>query len=171
MEGTTEQLIAKKRTNSDLMKRGIILCAGIVICVILIAISLSLPFYYMTIAALLIVAVGYGTYYLIQNTNIEYEYIVFEGELEITKIIAQRKRVPLICIDAKQVTKFGLLREAEESEPEVSLVLAYDGDRETACFADAVHPEIGKVRVLFSPDERVVEAFRSHFPRNLRMLS
>jgi hypothetical protein len=107
---------------------------------------------------------------LISSFDCEYEYIVTNGELDVDKIIAKRKRRRLLSIKASDFTGYGLLKDAPTADGETTTVMASglsDGDA-ADYFADFNHKTLGKARLVFSPEERVVQAIKPYVPRAIR---
>ena len=89
MDTFLEKLVTKRRTFSDNLTTFGILMAGI----ILVLVSLSIQLLnQLGVGLLIAVGVAYLTYRFISARNIEYEYIVTNGDLDIDKIISRRKR-------------------------------------------------------------------------------
>lgn len=107
--------------------------------------------------------VFWGGFRLITNSDCEYEYIVTNGEIDVDKIIAQRKRVRLITAKAPSFEAFGEYTDkTPDTEDGVTVVNAVginESPAETKTYyADFKHASAGNVRLIFSPEERVVEA-------------
>ena len=64
--------------------------------------------YLSTLAIIIVGALFYGAFKLSSRLNVEYEYILTNGELDVDKIIAQstrRRMVTLKCSDIEKVGK------------------------------------------------------------------
>lgn len=61
------------------------------------------------ISTILLIVLGYLVYYLISLRKIEYEYAFTNGELDIDKIIAQRKRKRVFSASCRDFEAFGKL--------------------------------------------------------------
>jgi len=90
-----EQLVAKKRTIKDYI---------LVILIMLVAIVLLLFVIPMlgTFSLLAVALILFGTYWLIQRFDIEYEYILTNDELDVDKIIGKSKRKKLLTVSVKE---------------------------------------------------------------------
>lgn len=109
-----------------------------------------------TIAILL----GYATYLVWAYTSVEYEYSFLNGELSVDKIIGQRKRKSIANYDIK---------EAEIVAPFVSdAVVRASGNAiikdystrtsNNDVYAMIINNSNGKFKVVFEPNEKVLEA-------------
>ena len=88
MDVFVEQLV-KKPANGKTLALKILIVFGVII---VSAFCLYLALLGIILAILLIFAAIYAGFYLITGLDAEYEYIVTNGEIDIDKIIAQRKR-------------------------------------------------------------------------------
>jgi len=163
-----EKIVARKKGPKDyLLFIGIIL-AGIVVLFITMQIPVLNSFFILILAG-----VVYGIYYLITSRNIEFEYIVTNGYLDIDKIISQRKRKRIFSADCKdfdivaKYNRFGsgrnVLQNSQKSIEAVSsmesndiyyITLNYKGERTT---------------VFFEPDERMLNSFKNIIPRKVEL--
>ena len=105
MDVFVEQLV-KKPANGKTLALKILIIFGVII---VSAFCLYLTLLGIILALLLIFAAIYGGYYLITGLNAEYEYIITNGEIDIDKIIAQRKRKRLITAKHSKFEAFGKL--------------------------------------------------------------
>ena len=100
MDTFMEKIVAKKQTPKDMLtKAGIIIAIPVVYILIM-----NIPVISQFLSGLwlfLIAALIYGGYHLIRSRNIEYEYIVTNGDLDIDKIIARRKRKRIFSANCK----------------------------------------------------------------------
>lgn len=172
MDIFVEQIVKKAASGKDWAMRVII---GIAMGV-LSAASLFIFFFILPIPAaglLLVVGIFWGGYRLITNSDCEYEYIVTNGEIDIDKIIAKRKRVRLITAKASTFEAFGKYEDAPEAEDSVTTVSAVgvnESDKDTKTYyADFKHASAGYVRLIFSPEERVIDAIIPFLPRQIKV--
>ncbi|MGN0665859.1 MAG: DUF6106 family protein [Huintestinicola sp.] len=157
-----EQLIEKKSGGADILKKiGIML--GISILCALVLMFIIPPISLIGVAGLL-----YLAYYLLTGCGVEYEYIFTNGDLDIDKVTGKRKRKRLITAKLTEFTAFGKLSEAPASDSGITTVLASDGTGEGEYFADFKHASAGKVRLIFTPNEKLLEAIVAYLPRQLK---
>ncbi|HBI86089.1 MAG TPA: hypothetical protein DDX71_07400 [Ruminococcus sp.] len=116
---------------------------------------------------ILSLALGAGTFYLSYNNRIEYEYVISGDQLDITKILSQSRRKPLLTVSLDKFTAFGKLTEAPPVSDSQTLVLACSA-QDTACYyADFDHPEYGQTRLLLTPNEDILLYLEKHLPRSI----
>ena len=112
-------------------------------------------------------ALGFGTWYLWVQNSIEYEYIISGDELQITKILAQSKRKPMLTVSINKFTAFGKLREAENISSSATTVLACSAQDDSAFYADFDHDELRLTRLIWTPNDDILCYLAKKLPRNL----
>ena len=156
------ELIVPKLDNQG--KKYGMLIGGAALTIAAVAFSLvSGKFLLLFIAA----AFAFGTWYFWINNNIEYEYIISGDELQITKILAQSKRKPLLPISIKQFTAFGKLQDAEPISASATKALACSAQDNTAFYADFDHTDYGQTRLIWTPNDDILLYLAKHLPRTL----
>ncbi len=166
MDTFIEQIIKKNRTGRDAVLKALICVGAVLVSVVM----LFLPI--VPVNFLFALGVVYGGYYLMTGFDCEYEYIVTNGEIDIDKIIAKRKRKRLITFKISAFESFGEYKDAPAPGNSVTTVLANGrdetGDDSRDYYADFKHGSLGSVRIIFTPNERVLEAMKPYLPRNIR---
>ena len=114
MDTFAEQLVKKNLSSAEKFKRNMILAGSVILGGIAVALSAVLSYYYLFTGIVICAALIAGGFWFSKNTEVEYEYSVTNGELDIDKIIAKRKRKPLLSVNA-----------SDFSEKEKSLILSY----------------------------------------------
>ncbi len=177
MDIFVEQIVKKESSGSDWTKRVLIgLGMGIVMAV---GLFIFLFTWLSVIGLALFAGAIWLGWYLITGTECEYEYIVTNGEMDIDKIIAKRKRIRLITAKASSFEAFGEYKDAPKAESGITVVSAVGvGETENEAgeivplktyYADLKHPSAGNVRLIFSPEQRVIDALSPYFSRKLKM--
>ena len=162
MDNFYEQLVVKNETSGDKARRiGTVISGSLfTLCLVLIAmLQMDRPIMAL-LGLLLAVGAGYGTYFLVTTSYVEYEYAFTNGELDVDKIIAKKKRSSLVSINVSSFSDFGKYSDdMEESEDNVISKEYY---------ADFEHKDYGKTRLVFVPDERMMENIRKFLPAKLK---
>ncbi len=154
MDTYSEQLVKKISSSSDGMKKILILAGGVILAIVLLVVTFTVtPF-----ALLAVAVVVYGIYWFMSSINVEYEYIVTNGCVDIDKIISQRKRVNLISVDAKAFTDFGNY----DGQDFDGTVISAIGGEYPRMYADFTSSQYGNTRLVFSPDEKTLECIRPY---------
>lgn len=159
-----EYLVPRKPSAVDMLKKGLIGVAAAAL-----AAGFFLVFFMMFPLNLTgVVLIFYLAYLLITNIDVEYEYIVSNGEMDVDKVMGRRKRKRLVTAPISEFTAFGKLSEAPEEPDDCTTVLADDGYSENRYFADFVHKSVGNVRIIFSPSEKILDGMELFLPRQLK---
>lgn len=158
MDVFLEQIVAKKRTGQDTLKIvGIILAALILIFAALFILPALVP---MLSSLSLLIAAGviYGAWYLLSTTSVEYEYILTNGEIDVDKIIARRKRKRLITVNTRNFTEFGPYRPQQHQGKQYSATIfaCVAPDAPNTYYAVTDHPKYGHCMLVFNPNEKIL---------------
>lgn len=164
MDNFCEQLVARKRTNGDIVKAVLIILAfGLVGCALIFFALISGLLLLIVIGMFLI---GLGVW-LAAGLSVEYEYIVTNNEMDIDKILGKRKRKRMITVDLSTASQFEGLPCDEEKEAEVT-VQASTGLREDAFILVCDHKDYGTVKIIFNPNDNTRKAIGQQLPSALR---
>lgn len=160
MDTYSEQLVKKTQTSSDSMKKILIIIVGAIVVVGLLYVTFAVTAF----ALLAVAAAVYGIYWFITGTNVEYEYIVTNGSMDIDKIISKRKRVNLLSVEIKDFTDFG---EYQDQSFDATVILAVGGE-EKLMYADFKDQQYGVTRLVFAPNEKTVKCIKPYLQRNIK---
>ena len=122
---------------------------------------------------LMVAAVGWAGHKFYQNFNAEFEYILTDGELDIDKIAAKRRRKRLLNI---KPGNFGLVapydepnrRDFESGSYDMTLDVRSSPKAEGVWFIICTVKERGHVRVLFEPTDAMVDHLYRHMPSKVK---
>lgn len=151
MDRFSEQLLKKQATGRDMFIRGLYIAAALAI----VAGAVFLFLFVGIVAVALVGGVIWGLVWLLQGTSVEYEYIVTNDDLDIDKIIGQRKRKRLITISLRTVTEIGELKSGESVNSDIT-VMAHDETGTDMWYLYADNEKYGKVAVIFNPDSHTL---------------
>lgn len=164
MDTFVEQIVAKKKDGKD-----IAIIAGLVLAflVVLVAGWLFLGAF----AFVVWVAAGYGAWWLITGRNVEYEYSVTNGDIDVDEIIARRKRKRIVSVSGQKIEAAGkYVPEKWQGRHVDRLVVAAPSLREEGLYYFTYHSKKrGSTLVVFQPDERVQTAFYKGLPRLVQL--
>lgn len=165
MDTFIEKIVVRKKTYKDhLISAGMIL-AGVVLFFGLQMIQVLAQFFLLIAAAIV-----YLLYQFITSRNVEFEYIVTNGELDIDMIIAQRKRKRIFSSNCKDFEILAKLkgglndRRIEGVNKKILAVSSMDSD--DVYFA-LLNYKGERTAVFFEPNERMLNAFRIFIPRKI----
>lgn len=165
MDNFAEYMVKKRPDSSDNLKKIGIIALAAILCIVttVLAFLIKIPFILIITCALI-----YGAYFLLSNLSVEYEYAVTNGEVDVDKIIARRKRVHLITVQTADFEAFGPLTDDVPDDDSRTLVLCADNTSEGEYYADLTTEDYGETRIIFTPNQAVLEAIQAALPRKLR---
>ena len=161
MDGIREQLVARPKTSEDAVKKVIILVAAIVLAVVVFAgIYIATKGMLVPIGFLAAGLIIWGGWWLTEQFNVEYEYTVFGSEMRIDKIINKRSRKLLCEVQLRKADAFYASEKHVSGASEISA--CGEGDRYSIEYTDG---DLGKTVLIFTPDERTLDAVKPYLPR------
>lgn len=167
MDTFVEQLVKKKKSAGQILAIiGIVVAA-----VFLLAVSILFIGVVGAFAAFIIIGVFYGAWYLLTAQNIEYEYCVTNGDIDIDRIIAQRKRQRIVSVSGKKVESAGRYLPEQWAGRQVDrTVIAAPSDHEDNLYYFTYHSKKrGHTLVVFQPDDRVKDSFYEGLPKLVQL--
>ncbi len=169
MDNYAEQLVKREQTGSDKRKKALTYVFGIMMAaVLLMTVVLTFGSIMSIIAVVLAIAAVYGTFAFGESMQVEYEYLMTNGEMDIDKIIAQKKRKTLITVDVRKFESFGKYDDSTDEDENMTVVICSDNIASHEYYADLNHPEHGSTRIIFSPSSKMLEAMKIYMPAKLR---
>ena len=160
-----EYLIERKKTIKDRL-------LSIAIVILAIILGLTALAFIPSFGLFAAVAIGYGAYWLITSRNIEYEYCLTNGELDIDKIIAQRKRKRLLSIHCREFELFAPVhnekykREFNNVNIQETIEAMSSMNAENLYFATFVQNGV-RTKLIFQPTQKMIDAFKQYNPRKV----
>lgn len=164
MDVIAEQLVKKNKSSVDYIKMGGIAAGAVILASVFMMLAMTMLFSFV-IPAVLVLFLGV---WLIGNTNVEYEYIITNNEMDIDKIIGKRKRKRMITVDLSKGEDFGTYPPAENIKADAT-VHASSGLETDAHYLIVKHESYGTVNVIFNPNEKIREAIMQELPNSLRV--
>lgn len=164
-----EQIVVKRSTNTDLLKKIGVVLAGLVIIYLAIFVLPAIVPFLGSISFLFAAGAVYGMWFLLTSFNVEYEYILTNGEIDIDKIVAKRKRKRLITVNCRNFLEFGKYNIQEHSGKSYdSRILACTSiDAPDTYYVVVDHSKYGKCLLVFNPNEKIVEHAKQFMKRNI----
>ena len=169
MDTFVEQIVVKKKDTKDkLLILGVAFAAFALM-------GLALLFLggigLISLAFILWVALGYGAWWLITNQNVEFEYSITNGDVDIDRIVARRKRNRLVSVRGQKIEAAGQYDPARmQNRPFDRTVMAAPSLGEEGLYYFTYHSKKnGSTIVIFQPDERVKDAFYKSLPKLVQL--
>ncbi len=163
MDTFIEILVKKQKQPKDILKTvGIVVLAIILI----LANSFFVAPFAMSIAPIITIAIIVGAGYLITSSKIEYEYVLTNGEIDIDKIVAQRKRTRVVTFDCKGILEFGKYSDRINPKNFKTVIDTSENYKNDDTYYVVVdHKKFGRTLILFTPGEVLLEKMRPYLPR------
>ena len=166
--GLTEKLVRRKASSKELFLKALILvafCAVVPLIFLIPVISFLSPF--------IILGLGYLVWFLLGKLNKEFEYSLMNDDFSIDVIYNQRKR--------KTLMKFNIRGRMEIMAPitisdktylnkQVTKVLDVSSVQNSPnAWFMLVHDESGLVKVLFEPNDKLINNIRTLAPSKVKL--
>lgn len=161
-----EYLVKRKSTPQTTLAKAGIIAAVILVSLACITFSGFLgPF--STFGLLIAAGAVYGGYYLLTSMNLEYEYAVTNGDLDIDKIVAQRKRRRIVSVNCRQVEAFGRYNADEHANKGYQTkIMACDSPNSQELWYCVIRlKEKGQTLVVFNASEKMLSGIKPFLPR------
>lgn len=167
MDVFMEKIVARKKSVKDSALGAGIILAGLILMVVISNIPVIAQ---LGLNLFLFAGLVYLAYRLITSRNIEFEYIVTNGELDIDKIIAKRKRKRIFSASCKEFEILARVKSNSFSQSVQSIKNRIDAssslDSPDTYFA-TLNYKGERTVVIFEPDERMLNNFKVFIPRKI----
>ncbi len=163
MDTFFEQIVKKKKTPLEwaIMLGTIVAAALIVFGLLSFPVLMAMPI----LPTVIMLAVGYGGWWLITGQNIEFEYCVTNGDIDIDVIVAKRKRTRIVSVVGRKIEALLPYSAAVDKKAYTRVVMAAPSEKETGLWTFSYHSKKnGHTLVIFQPDARVLHAFFEGLP-------
>lgn len=158
-----EQIVQIKKTGKAFAGIiGIWLLAFVLIAFLLLTFILG-PF-----TIILCCGLGYGAFWLSSKLNVEFEYIITNGTLDIDKIINKSSRKRILSLELSQVTRLEKYNPAAVTNiNEKEIVFACNRQDEDAYFITAERTGKKSANLVFAPNVKLQSAIEKFAPKFL----
>ena len=153
--------------------KDIAVCLGAsVLGAILVFIGLMFGAYVPMIPFLVLCGVIYGLYWVISTRNVEFEYSITNGDISVDKIMGRKTRKRLTSFDAKNIEEMGKYTENAQKlrgkRVDKTIFAAETDDGKDSWYVIAKSRKTGLTLLVFSPDDRCIEAIKPFMDRRLK---
>lgn len=155
----TEQLIKKRTTMKEIVIKAFVTALTIVsvLVVFLFPLGILLP--------VILVVVDVVVF---QRLNVEYEYLFVNGELDIDKIMNKSKRKRVFSVNVNDLELLAPADAPELRAHQGTKIFDYSSMNEGArVYAIIVIEKGQKKKVIFEPNDTIIEGFYMHAPRKV----
>ena len=166
-----EQIVKKEKNVRYYLNVLFIILAAIAIPATLIVFAyITGPAYLVYLALFAAMFCIYGVWFFITSLRVEYEYAFLSSTLRIDRVIAKRKRRPLLKVDVKKFEDFFPYSDEEMSKRKLAKIYRAAGNEFSAENYVAVyrHEGRGKCAIIFTPNEKLLGAMKPYFSSDLR---
>ncbi|MBQ8337693.1 MAG: hypothetical protein IJY33_00950 [Oscillospiraceae bacterium] len=174
MDIFVETLVRRKFTAKDKTKIKTIFVILVLSAVVF---GAMIPFYLLThgiaylstISMLFCGLIIFLCWQTLKKMRLEFEYIIVNNSLDFDKIIAQKKRERIVSLDLKTVEEVGVYDSAKFRSSNFGAEFHAERDTESRCnyYLIFPHTEFKRTLVVFTPDDRMLDALRQTLPRQL----
>ena len=121
---------------------------------------------------LVLCGVVYGLYWVISSRSVEYEYSITNGDIAVDKNTNRRSRKRLTSFDATAIEEMGKYTENEQKlrgrRVDKTFFASQTDDGKDAWYVIAKSRKTGLTLLVFSPDERCIDAIKPFMDRRLK---
>lgn len=162
MDTFFEQIVKKKKGFAE----WAVILVTLVLALALVALS-----WLMGILPIIVtVGVVYGAWWLITTRNVEYEYCVTNGDIDVDKIVARRKRTRLVSVSGRKIRALAPYDPTKPLGKFQRTVLVAPSIKEEGLWYFTYHSKKnGDTLVVFMPDDRVLGALYDGLPKLTQM--
>ena len=167
MDLFNETIIERKKGAKEFMLIAAMIVGAILLVFILMLFGQALSSFLL----LFVVAVFYFLYIGISSLNIEYEYSVTNGDLDVDKIISKRKRSKVISVHSRSFEYFApYTQEHKNAYEDSSITKKLDLTSNTG--SDRVYFVVyyknnDKILFTFEPTQKMLDDFARYVPRRV----
>ncbi|AEV70355.1 DUF6106 family protein [Acetivibrio clariflavus] len=155
MDIFVERIVSKKKGPKEYLK-----ALGIVLIAFLVSMVVTAYFFPDGIVVIAYVGIVYAAKHFIGNLNVEYEYSLTNGDLDIDKIINKKKRKPLYsttCKDIEQMAKVSSSQYNESIAKAPLIIKAVSSMDSPNVYYAVINSSGRKVTLYFEPDEKMLK--------------
>ncbi len=173
MDFFNENLVPRKKTGKDA-----IIIVGVILLGIVLTCALALFLFGMPIVGqfvlLLIAGVWYVAYKLISRRRVEFEYIVTNGDMDVDKIVAKRKRTRLLSVNAKEIEVMAPIDDPnfQRDQQNINIMERLDvssGDPQARRYFAVFMKEGKRTLIIFEPTRKMLAIFKRYRPQNIHL--
>lgn len=158
-----EYIVKVKRSPMEIL----ISVLGVFLAAILIFFSLGLLSTAFSSFVLLIdAAIVYGVYILITHFDVEYEYIFTNGDLDIDKIIAKRKRKRMFSLSVKE---FEVLEPVDKNKAYTNVLDCSTRTNNADAYYGIFSKDNKRQTLIFNPPQKMMENMKQYSPRTIHL--
>ena len=172
MDSFLEYMIKQKKTKKVICESIAVIFAAILMSFVITFVFLFIIPQAISILPILIFIMFYLAYRIIASFDVEYEYILTSGELDIDKITNKKRRKRLLTVHCKTFTAFAKVGSGEYANEENSdFTRVISANANSSSYDDyfAVFYLNGqKMKLIFNPTQKMIDVFKVYAPRVIK---
>lgn len=158
-----EQIVPIKKSVGNL-----IALVGLWLVAVILIVFLFLTNILGSFSLILCFGIGYGAFWLSNKFNVEFEYIITNGTLDIDKITNKSSRKRILSFELSQVTRLEKYNPAATSNiNQKEIVVACNPQEPGAYFITADRTGKKSVNLIFAPNKKLQSAIEKFAPKFL----
>ncbi len=168
MDTFFEQIVKKKKTPLEwgIMLGTVVAAALLLYGILCIPQLMAMPI----LPTALILGIGYGGWWLLTSQNMEFEYCVTNGDIDIDLIVAKRKRTRIVSVAGRKIESLQPLAGTVDKKAYKRVVMAAPSMKEAGLWTFTYRSKKnGHTLVVFQPEPRVLHAFFEGLPTQVKL--
>ncbi len=168
MDTYKEQNVKKAVTTNDTIRKFSLILSAISLSGVLLLLSMMYFQQGFLLAIFLSGLMIYGAFYFLKDLQVEYEYLYTNGDLDVDKIMGQRKRKRLVTVEMLKVTKLEKYTDDVEFDDEKTVVDASSNYDEQHWYMEFSSKKYGECYLVFTPNDEMLDVIIHGLPRIVR---
>lgn len=168
-----EHMVTQRPTAKIMMQKCALSFAAVIVGLLPLWIAVFFGIDLTTLLPLTVVGAVWGMIFLFKRLNLEFEYIVTNGEMDVDKIMGRSSRKRLLTVDCRNFDILAPYKDEHRSEYESqSIAKRVDVSSSVSApgrwFAIFSAKDGARTLLVFEPNERMLEAFKTYIPRKIK---
>lgn len=168
MDTYKEQLVKKAMTTNDHLRKVMLVIIALSLSGLLIVLAMMMAPQFLLMGLFASGFLIYGAFYFGKDIETEYEYLYTNGDMDIDKILGQRRRKRLVSGNIHTVTEFGRYTDDVVFDDEKTVVDASSGYEEEHWYLAFTSKHYGECYLIFTPNEDMLEILIDNLPKAVK---
>lgn len=155
----TEQLVKQRPTGATALKK-----TGLIMVIVISALAtIMIP--YLVIIPLALIMLAF--YFWKRVSTLEFEYLYYNGEIDIDKIMGREARKRVLSVSAKEMEVLAPTGSIELQQYQNLKVFDCSSKTENKTYEVVTKHKGENVRVIFEPNDTILQGMRMYAPRKV----
>ena len=169
MDSYMEYMIKQKKSAGTIVRSIALMFAALLMSFVLTFVFFFIIPQAISILPILVLACFYLAYRITASFDVEFEYILTNGELDIDRITHKKRRKRLLTVHSKTFIAFAKVGSGEYSEEENSefsnIIYASANSSSYDDYFAVFYVNGQKIKLIFNPTKKMIDTFRIYAPR------